>query len=228
MGVSRYSEARDCLETMNKACRQSTPRDLTDSAKQWCSDVAYLVLILVRSAMAVLDYPSSGAKVVDLPELQGDVLEDIVKRNLPPRTRWLHEPQSENEENNRAPIQSSYLLSKSIRSQEERVQPPLALVAEGGIHSFGNLCMDGCDGLHKFTTTPFLFPLLQMSSTFLWFYILTVVPFALLSADDEGVLSAVSHFRWMIPLVTTKMTSTILHWLKWHSKTYTLLLYIRH
>ena len=197
MGVSRYYEARDCLETMNKYCRQLvhsacvyTSGDTSDSAKQWRSEVAYKVLILVRCAMAVIDYPSSGVKVTDLPELEGDVLDDL-KRNLPP-TRWLHESRSDHEENNRVPIRISYLLSKSIRSQEGRVQPPLALVAEGDLHAFVNSCMDGYYGLHKFITTPFPFPLLQMSSTFLWFYILTV-PFALLNADDEGILSAVAH-----------------------------------
>jgi predicted membrane chloride channel (bestrophin family) len=197
MGVSRYYEARDFLETMNKACRQIvysacvyTNRDLSDAAKQWRNDVAYTTLILIRSAMAVVDYPSSGVKVMDLPELQGAVLEDL-KINLPP-TRWLHEPRSEHEQSNRVPIRISYLLSKCIRSQEGRVDPPLALAAEGDLHTFVNSCMDGYYGLHKFITTPFPFPLLQMSSTFLWFYILTV-PFALLNADDEGILSAVSH-----------------------------------
>jgi predicted membrane chloride channel (bestrophin family) len=197
MAVGRYYEARDFLETMNKSFLQLvftvciySNRDGSLSAKEWRNEVAYAALILVRTAMAVLDFPSSGVKVMNIPEVNGAILQDL-ESSLPP-TRWLHEARTEYEENFRIPIRLSYLLRESIRSQEGRVEPAIPAVAEGDLYAFVNGGMDGYFGLHKFVTTPVPFPLLQMSSTFLWFYIFTV-PFALLSADDVGIKSALSH-----------------------------------
>lgn len=44
----------------------------------------------------------------------------------------------------------------------------------------------------KLVTTPVPFPLIQLTVTFTQFYLLTV-PFALLSADEKDLLSAIAH-----------------------------------
>jgi predicted membrane chloride channel (bestrophin family) len=198
MGVARYYEARECLENMNKSCRQLVHTacvysnlDQSIRAKEWRSEICYTTLVLLRSTMAVIDYPSMGIKVLDLPELQGALLEHLLRSNTS-TTRWLHEPRSVQEENIRVPTQISYLLRKIIRSQEGRIEPAIPVIAEGDLYAFVNSIMDGYYGLHKFITTPFPFPLLQMSSTFLWFYVFTV-PFAMLSIDDNGPLSVACH-----------------------------------
>jgi predicted membrane chloride channel (bestrophin family) len=194
--VKRYYQARQYLENMNKFSVELlhfaivyTNKDDSLAAKEWRSEVAYMMMILLRSAMAVLDFPSSGVPILKLSELEGDVLDDL-ECNLPP-TRWLHEVRTEYEENFRIPVRMAYLARKSIRSQEGRVVPAIAVAAEAHMHRYLNWCMDAFFGLRKLATTPVPFALLQMTSTFLWFYIFTV-PFALLT-DDTGIKSAIAH-----------------------------------
>jgi predicted membrane chloride channel (bestrophin family) len=193
MSLARYNEAREYLEMMNKSFRQLvhtaciySNTDEGEIAKQWRHEVVYRALILLRASMAVIDHEN----VKDIPELAGAELEDI-QRNMPP-TRWLHDARTDYEENLRIPIRLSYLVRKSIRSQEGRVVPTIPVIAEGDLYAFLNTYMDGYYGIHKFMTTPVPFPLIQMTSTFLWFYLFTV-PFALLSADDISILAAASH-----------------------------------
>jgi hypothetical protein len=95
---------------MNKSFRQLvhtaciySNTDARESAKQWRHELVYRGLILLRSSMSVIDYPSSHEGVMDIPELTGsDELEDLQK-NLPP-SRWLHEARTDYEENFRIPI----------------------------------------------------------------------------------------------------------------------------
>lgn len=117
MSLGRYNEAREYLEMMNKSFRQLvhtaciySNTDVRESAKQWRSELVYRALILLRSSMSVIDYPSSLEGVMEIPELTGsDELEDLQK-NLPPR-RWLHEERTDYEENFRIPIRLVRMLS---------------------------------------------------------------------------------------------------------------------
>ena len=196
--LARYDAARDALENMNKSCRQLvhtvcvySNTDSSVSAKEWRSQVTYRALLLLRTSMAVIDYNDSRVKVSEIPELSGPERLDL-QQHLPLSNHWLHESRTDYEENLRIPIRLSYLLRKSIRSQEVRIKPPLHVIAEGDLYAFVNGFMDGYHAICKLLTTPVPFPLIQMTSTFLWFYIFTV-PFALLSADDTGVFAAVAH-----------------------------------
>ena len=196
--LARYDAARDYLENMNKACRQFvhtacvySNTDTSDSAKEWRLEVTYRALLLLRTAMAVIDYTDSHVLVREIPELSGSERLDL-QRHLPLPEHWLHETRTDYEENLRIPIRLSYLLRKSIRSQEKRLKPPIPVIAEGDLYAFVNAFMDGYHGLFKFVTTPVPFPLIQMTSTFLWLYVFTV-PFALLSADDNSWVAAISH-----------------------------------
>jgi len=196
--LARYDEAREYLEVMNKSCRQLvhtacvySNADTSDSAKEWRLEVTYRTLLLLRTAMAVIDYPDSHVSVKDIPELSGLERQDL-EEHLPLANHWLHESRTDYEENLRIPIRLSYLLRKSIRSQGTRIKPPIPVIAEGDLYAFVNAFLDGYHGIAKLLTTPVPFPLIQMTSTFLWFYILTV-PFALLSADDTSWVAAISH-----------------------------------
>lgn len=196
--LARYDAAREALEEMNKSCRQLvhtvcvySNTDSSVSAKEWRNQVTYRALLLLRTAMAVIDYNDSRVKVSHIPELSGPERRDLQK-HLPLSDQWLHESRTDYEENMRIPIRMSYLVRKSIRSQEARIKPPLAVIAEGDLYAFVNSFMDGYHSITKLLTTPVPFPLIQMTATFMWFYVFTV-PFALLSADDTSVLSAVAH-----------------------------------
>jgi hypothetical protein len=123
MSLGRYNEAREYLEMMNKSFRQLvhtaciySNTDARESAKQWRHELVYRALILLRSSMSVIDYPSSLEGVMEIPELTGsDELEDLQK-NLPP-SRWLHEARTDYEENFRIPIRlvRTYVLMLRAR-----------------------------------------------------------------------------------------------------------------
>ena len=195
--LSRYDQSREHLENMNKGCRQFvhgvcfySSSDDTDTGKAWRHDVTYRMLLLLRAAMAMVDYPSSGIPLWEVPELGSGVLEDV-KNNLPP-LRWLHEEgRSDFEWNMRIPVRMSYLLRKSVRSQEKVLKTPMGVFSEGDLYGSINCFMEGYYGMHKFLTTPAPFPLIQMTATFLFFFLYTV-PFALLS-DDTRVFTIISH-----------------------------------
>jgi predicted membrane chloride channel (bestrophin family) len=195
--LGRYNEARECLEAMNKSCRQLvhtmcayTYTDTSEAAHAWRNEVAYLTCAFLRTAMAVIDYPSCGVRVADLPELRGFISKYLERV---PDSPWLYDKNSNHYEDNlRIPIRISYLLRKSIRSHEVRMSPAISSSAEGDLYACLNNLTGGYYGLCKFLTTPTPFPLIQMTCTFLFFYLYTV-PFALLSADDTSLFAAFAH-----------------------------------
>lgn len=149
----RYSDAREYLRIMNQNCEQLikalvvySNTDTRDEAKEWRNECTNRVLVLLRTSMSVCDYHiSGGVKAVDLPEVEGDVLQDLAT-NLPP-SRWVHDDRTDYEENLRIPIRISYLLRKSIRSQESRLEPTIPVISESELHAFLNRIMDG---YHKY------------------------------------------------------------------------------
>ena len=223
--LARYDAARESLEVMNKTCRQlvhtacvysmssskttttttttsnnNNNDDNATAAKEWRHEVTLRSLLLLRTAMAVIDYPSTHVRVLDIPELMRCQVErqELLQYAHATTTTYSSSSSSASssrllEENMRIPIGMSYLLRKSIRSQEERLQPCcIPVVAEGDLHALVNAFLDGYHGITKLLTTPVPFSLIQMTSTFLWFYIFTV-PFALLSADDTSWVAIISH-----------------------------------
>jgi hypothetical protein len=150
--LQRYDQAREYLEVMNKNCRQMihmavffSSGDVGESGKEWRNEVTYRMLLLLRAAMAVVNYPSSGIALWEIPQLGSGVLNDV-KHNLPP-LQWLHERErSDFEWNMRIPVRLSYLLRKSIRSQESRLKTPMSTFAEGDLYGCVNGFMDGYYG----------------------------------------------------------------------------------
>lgn len=147
-------------------------------------------MILLKTAMAVIDYPSTGVPAWAVTELTGE--EETYIRNASmalsaEARRWAHGHRSEWEETMRVPIHLAYLLRKSVHSQSKRLRTPLNPAQElklmGSIDSF----MGGYYGIRKFLTTPVPFPLIQMSRTFVFLYVFTV-PFVLL-ADKSSPLA---------------------------------------
>jgi predicted membrane chloride channel (bestrophin family) len=78
--LARFNEARSYLGTMYRETRElisnmavltSSPKNSNDASKEWRSEVAYLALIILRTAMAAIDYPSDLLPAWDIPELSG-------------------------------------------------------------------------------------------------------------------------------------------------------------
>ena len=154
-------------------------------SREWRNEVAYRALLLLRTSMAVIDYPTDKVPAWDVPELSGKELEDI-KRNTYLNTdvrKLMHAKRSEYEESMRVPIRMSYLLKKSIHSQsrkDSKLKEPMSAAQEMKLIGSDDAYMQGYYGMRKFLTTPVPFPLVQMARTFLFLYVFTI-PFALLS-----------------------------------------------
>jgi hypothetical protein len=155
ISVGRYSEARNNLEIMYRESRELVQNCcvLSDhitgiEGKEWRSDVAYRCMILLRTAMAVVDFPAAKTPAWDVPELSNEEREQL-KSNLfcrvsdSPRNalRWAHHIRTEEEESMRVPVKMAYTLRSVIHSQRTRfgskmleTNPELKLL--GSVDSF--------------------------------------------------------------------------------------------
>jgi len=162
MGLSRYNMARDYIGTMYRENRElvqgacifsNTNHD--ESAKEWRHEVAYRSLVLLRSVMVIIDYPVDHVLPWDMPELNGAELEDV-KNNIflsPNNRRWAHGNRTEWEESMRVPVRLSYLLRKSIHSQNQRLKDPIQIGQENKLLGSVDSFMGGYYGMRKFLTT---------------------------------------------------------------------------
>jgi Bestrophin, RFP-TM, chloride channel len=150
--LARCDQGRDYLDTMNKSCRQLVSlatfysnADTTEKGKEWRHQIAYRMLLLLRASMAVVDYPSTGIALWEIPELGPEVLDDV-KSSLPP-LQWLGEhDRSDFEWNLRIPVRLSYLLRQSIRTQETQLKTPMSMFNEADLYGLLNQFMDGYYG----------------------------------------------------------------------------------
>ena len=129
---------------------------LDRAAKEWRCEVAYRVMVLLKAAMAVIDYPSTSTPAWDIPELTGE--EEQYVRNASfalsaDARRWAHGKRSEWEETMRVPIHIAYLLRKSIHAQQQRLRTPLQLAQENKLLGSVDSFMSGYYGMRKFLTT---------------------------------------------------------------------------
>jgi len=157
-----------------------------EESKKWRLEVAYRTLLLLRTCMAVVDYPTAGIPPWELPELNGEELEDVRSNTyLNPQTRNLvHHERTEFEESLRVPTRIAFLLRQSIHSHSKRLQVPLELIFEHRCLTNVDVFLNAYAGMRKFLTTPVPFPLVQMTRTFNFAYVFTV-PFVLLSDDSS-------------------------------------------
>ena len=196
---ARYNESRGHLSTMYKEVRElintmaavTEPKNNTKSSKEWRLEVAYRTCILLRTTMAVIDYPEDVIPAWKLEELNGAEREDILNNTyLDARVAALRmEKLSEFEESMRVPIRISYLLRKSIHSHVTRLKEPMHIALESRLLGAVDSFMTGFYGMRKFLTTPVPFPMVQMARTFLFCYVFTI-PFTFLS---DNVASGVYH-----------------------------------
>ena len=137
ISVGRYNEARGNLEIMYGVARELIQNcclfsdHMNDTAgKEWRSEVAYRCMLLLRTAMAVIDYPTTHSPAWDIPELtreEKEAIKSILFCQVPdsPRNslRWAHRIRTEEEESMRVPTKMAYELRRAIRSQHTRFGP---------------------------------------------------------------------------------------------------------
>eukprot|EP00547_Thalassionema_nitzschioides_P001606 CAMPEP_0194210332 /NCGR_PEP_ID=MMETSP0156-20130528/8162_1 /TAXON_ID=33649 /ORGANISM="Thalassionema nitzschioides, Strain L26-B" /LENGTH=340 /DNA_ID=CAMNT_0038937661 /DNA_START=51 /DNA_END=1070 /DNA_ORIENTATION=- len=200
MAVARYNKAladlqvmfRESIEIMQKAVA-FTFTNTDESAKEWRNELAYQTCMILRVAMAVIDYPEQQQNVWDLEELEESQRKEM-KEYLYQETgtetnalRWASGIRSESLENMRVPIRLGYKLRKYVYSQKLCNSEPMDQIKEMKIIGSVDAFMGGFYGIITFLTTPFPFPVVQMARTFLFFYVFTV-PFDLLT-DKSGLVA---------------------------------------
>lgn len=192
--LGRYNEARNCLSVMYKETRELiqdacvlSNTALDENAVEWRHELAYRCLILLRTAMAVIDYPTTGVPAWDIPELTGMEREDVLCANG--ARHWAHAERTEFEDSMRVPIRLAYLLRKTIHSHWTRLPEgdKLQVAHENKLLQRVDHFMGGYYGIRAFLTAPVPFPLVQMARTFLFFYVFTV-PFVLIG-DSSSVVA---------------------------------------
>ena len=196
MSLDRYNEARSNIGILYRESREviqnsviftSGQRD--DNAREWRLEVAYRTLLLLRSAMAVLNFSVREVSVWNLPELNGKEKEHVLRNLLihPENQHYGIDPNTEFEENLRIPNLVAYMLTESIVGQSARLKQELPVPQEMKLMGSVDAFMGGYYGLRKFLTTPTPFPLIQLTTTFTFFYVFTI-PYVLLG-DDSGLVA---------------------------------------
>lgn len=174
--LTAYFSQRDCLDAMYHQARELiqnmvifSSRSTDHSAKEWRLETTYRTLLLLRTAMAVVDYPDTKMAAWNVPELSGFEANDIKNNTFmsPQVRRWAHQKRNTWEESMRVPVRMAFLLRKTIHSQSSRLNHPLdESVLMGNVSSF----MYGYGGMRKHMTmvssiqTIWKLPLVTLSS----------------------------------------------------------------
>jgi len=196
MSLDRYSDARTNIGSLYREAREIiqnavvfTNTQSDQRAKDWRHDMSYQTLLLLRTAMAVLNFSVREESAWKLPELNETEREKVLRNLLinPENAHYGIDQNTEFEENMRVPILVSYMLTETVVNQRARLEEPLAIPQENKLFASIDSFSNSYNGLRKFLTTPTPFPLIQMSATFLTFYVFTI-PCVLLS-DDSGLVA---------------------------------------
>ena len=175
----RFMQARSGLDEMYCACREavelaalySTYIDC-DGAKQWRHDLAYETIVLLRTAMSAVEYQSKDIPS-DVDCQQSDV-------NWCPHDKYIsdfyHSERNPVDEIFRAPV----VLAQKVREQvvkqrlKKYLKGKLSVSEENNILGKISSFVKAFQGIKKLMTTPFPFPLVQMTRWFLFAWVFTL------------------------------------------------------
>ena len=139
-------------------------KNTTPSAKEWRNEVAYRSMILLRTTVAVIEYPYQLFPPWNVPELSGVELQ-VCKP--PTTTRWIHghhhhhhhDPEhpsehdarkvAEWEHSVRVPFQLAFLLRETICGQEERLSHPMLSIQEMKLLEIVDNMLQGYYGIQR-------------------------------------------------------------------------------
>lgn len=194
---SLYFEFRGYCASMFQATRGLTSlATCFPGTPKWRREVALDSMLLLRTACAVM----TGEKAWEVPELSiqdkdyllvipTEDINDQTERLDSYRSReWVYGKNVMSDLNLRVPILMSHKLRRTVASNTQ-----LDSIQQQQLYSVIKDFMDGYNGVRKYLTTPFPFPLVNMAQTFLFFYVYTL-PFALLTAGCPAIQSVALVF----------------------------------
>lgn len=214
VSIGRYNGARNQLSTMYRSAREliqnmvvlSNDRT-TKEAKEWRFQVAYKTLMLLRTVTAVIMYQDSKVPCWELEEFDDESAARLKERLYvgdATTIKWAHDVRSESRENMRVPVQLTYQLRTIIHDQRQMLKPPLETGQENKLLASVDSFSGGYYGIRQFLTTPYPFPLMQMSRTFLFFYVFTV-PFALIETSSNLIFHCILIFVFTSGFIGCKL-----------------------
>jgi Bestrophin, RFP-TM, chloride channel len=166
IGLARYNTARDAIGTMYREARElvqgaavlsNTCHATTD--QEWRHEVSYRCLLLLKTAVTVIEFPTDGITPWDTAELNGVELDDVQRHtylvsNSNTNRRWAHGERTVWEEVMRVPIRVAYLIRQSIHSQSsKRLTEPIPVQQENLLLARVDAFMGGYYNIVKFLTT---------------------------------------------------------------------------
>ena len=167
IAYARYWEARTELSRAMKSCRELVQHaitfsrfDTSPSAQQWRSDVARRTIVMLRTVVSVLEYQTSGQHAWKIPELTKDEKQALLS--------------AVGKSNERAPMVLAMFLRSTIASHVECLESPFHVNKELRLFKFVSEFIAAYHDLTKLVTTPFPFPLVQMSRTFVLIWVFTL------------------------------------------------------
>jgi predicted membrane chloride channel (bestrophin family) len=178
IAYSRFMESRSHLAQVMKSCRELmqyavtfTRYDNSDAATKWRYMVARKTIVLLRTLVCVLEFPTKG--------------ELVWKNKVLTREEQADLKNAVGEDNERSVMYLVMALRKTIGSSFESLDEPLHPNRELKLYAFVSEFVTGYHGLTKLIDTPFPFPLAQMTATFIFIWVYTLP--AVLYNDEVAV-----------------------------------------
>jgi predicted membrane chloride channel (bestrophin family) len=194
---NRFMEARqgvaDLFRTSREVVQYACLLSLTnkgDSAKKWRQDVAYRTIICIRMAAAAVEFRAYGVSAWETLEDDNDDATDQLllsaSAGIPssPQERknfmaeMAHGPRTIADENFRAPVVWAYNLREKLLDPRGNAailpKRPLHVNEDLKLLALVGEFVAAYDELKKLITTPFPFPLVQMTRTFLFFWVFSL------------------------------------------------------
>eukprot|EP00560_Eucampia_antarctica_P002395 CAMPEP_0197833282 /NCGR_PEP_ID=MMETSP1437-20131217/18504_1 /TAXON_ID=49252 ORGANISM="Eucampia antarctica, Strain CCMP1452" /NCGR_SAMPLE_ID=MMETSP1437 /ASSEMBLY_ACC=CAM_ASM_001096 /LENGTH=382 /DNA_ID=CAMNT_0043437247 /DNA_START=134 /DNA_END=1282 /DNA_ORIENTATION=+ len=193
---------QSCRELMQLTAMLTFTNKSPESLK-WRRNVALKTIELLRVTIAAIQYESSQEAAYDiLPESikKGEdiFVQEGVDSDSNKIMKWAHGKRTATDENWRAPIVCAYNLRAEIMKirQSEILEKQMHVNEELKILDQVSNFVTAFHGLKLILTTPYPFPLVQMSRTLLFFWVFTL-PFCLVGAIEQAI-----HVVFIVFLIT--------------------------
>jgi hypothetical protein len=117
-------------------------------AKEWRSELAYRVLLLLRTTVSNIEYPSARVLAYEIPELSG-----MEWQYVQPNRTFLQRaeiPYSNETDSIRVPTRMAQLVRETICSQLSRLSHPMNVQEELNLLASVDKFQEGYYGMRKF------------------------------------------------------------------------------
>lgn len=190
IGLNRYMTQRQGLGDLCRACKElvgytvtfTRMKHKTDEDKRWRRSIAKRTISVLKTIVAVMKYPSSQKHVWEVDDIEE---EDKIASRI-----------AVGDSNERSPLVLALFLRSVIFSHIHKLSTPLEVPQELILMQYTTDLMSAYSDIMTYLTTPYPFPLVQMTRTILFFYIFTL-PFAL-----NNDIHKVAPFLFTIFIIT--------------------------